>query len=141
MPKNTKKGKNAKNKGVIKKRHLRLKEPEQAYARATKMLGNCNIECVDVNNDTKWLGIIRRCLRRGAKNRIVEGSLLLVSLRDFQDDKVDVIHVYNKDEARQLEKLNHIPTEKHDTNDLFEFDDEDEEGVEEEKELFEFNKI
>lgn len=33
---------------------------------------------------------------------IVAGDIVLLSLRDFQDDRADVIHKYTADEARNL---------------------------------------
>jgi translation initiation factor 1A len=35
--------------------------------------------------------------------------MILVALRDFQDDKVDVIHKYSTDQARRLKQLGEIP--------------------------------
>ena len=36
-------------------------------------------------------------------------DIILLSLRDYQDDKADVIHKYTADEARELLKMGHIP--------------------------------
>ena len=33
------------------------------------------------------------------------GDVVLVSLRDFQDDKCDIIHIYNQKEAKELVKI------------------------------------
>ena len=40
---------------------------------------------------------------------ILQGDIVLVGMREFQDDKTDVIHKYSADEARQLVKLKQIP--------------------------------
>ena len=37
------------------------------------------------------------------------GDIVLVGLRDFQDDKADVIHKYNADEARNLKAYGELP--------------------------------
>lgn len=37
------------------------------------------------------------------------GDIILVSLRDFQDDKADVILKYTADEARALKAANELP--------------------------------
>jgi translation initiation factor 1A len=107
MPKNkfggnkAKKGKNA-----IESKDLVTKEgPEQVYATVTKMLGNCRVEaqCYD--------GSSRQCHIRGAMRKkvwIVVGDTILVSLRDFQDEKADVILKYNSDEVRKLKQMNEI---------------------------------
>ena len=40
---------------------------------------------------------------------ITAADIILVSLRDFQDDKADVIDKYTPDEARKLKQFNQIP--------------------------------
>ena len=40
---------------------------------------------------------------------INQGDIILLSLRDFQDDKADVIVKYTADEARNCELLFHSP--------------------------------
>lgn len=37
------------------------------------------------------------------------GDIVLVGLRDYQDDKADVILRYNADEARQLKANGELP--------------------------------
>ena len=37
------------------------------------------------------------------------GDIVLVGLRDFQDDKCDIIHKYNADEARNLKNYGELP--------------------------------
>ena len=34
------------------------------------------------------------------------GSIILISLRDFEKDKADVIHVYNEEETKKLKRKN-----------------------------------
>ena len=61
------------------------------------MLGNGRLEaqCFD---GVKRLANIRGKLRK--KVWINQGDIILLSLRDFQDDKADVIVKYTADEAR-----------------------------------------
>lgn len=40
---------------------------------------------------------------------ITAGDIILVSLRDFQDDKADVIDRYTPEEARKLKEYKQIP--------------------------------
>ena len=40
---------------------------------------------------------------------ITVGDIVLIGLRDFQDDKADVIMKYTADEARQLKAYGEIP--------------------------------
>lgn len=107
MPKNTKGGNKAKKgKNVAQSRDLQIKEgPEQVYATVTKLLGNCRVEsqCYD--------GTVRLCNIRGAMRKkvwIVVGDTVLVSLRDFQDEKADIIFKYNSDEVRKLKNLGEL---------------------------------
>ena len=43
------------------------------------------------------------------KMRIVVGSIVIVSLRDFEDGKCDIIYLYDKDEIKELIKLGELP--------------------------------
>jgi len=49
---------------------------------------------------------LRGRMRKGT--RITTGCYVLVSLRDFQDEKCDIIHKYNDDEVRLLESAGHL---------------------------------
>ncbi|KAG0009165.1 Translation initiation factor 1A, partial [Podila clonocystis] len=40
---------------------------------------------------------------------INQGDIILLSLRDFQDDKADVILKYNTEEARNLKAYGELP--------------------------------
>ncbi|EZG56350.1 eukaryotic translation initiation factor 1A [Gregarina niphandrodes] len=88
------------------KRELILKEPCQEYAQVLKMLGNGRLEaqCVD--------GAKRLCHIRGKMRKKVwinAGDVVLVSLREYQDEKGDIIHKYNPDEVRTLKQMREIP--------------------------------
>lgn len=110
MPKN--KGKGGKNRRRGKsdsegeKRELTVKEEDQEYGQVLKMLGNNRLEayCFD--------GIKRLCHIRGKMRKKVwinTGDIVLVSLREFQDERGDIILKYNPDEARQLKALGELP--------------------------------
>lgn len=55
------------------------------------------------------------CERRklGADDQvwIVAGDIILLSLRDFQDDRADVIHKYTADEARNLKTYGELKSD------------------------------
>lgn len=96
----------AKNEGEGFKRELFLKEEGQEYAQITKMLGNGRVDasCFD--------GVKRLCHIRGKMRKKVwinQGDIVLVSLRDFQDDQADVIVKYTPDEARALKSQGELP--------------------------------
>ncbi|KAK9222593.1 hypothetical protein WN944_011029 [Citrus x changshan-huyou] len=101
------------------------------------MLGNgrCEAMCID--------GTKRLCHIRGKMHKkvwIAAGDIILVGLRDYQDDKADVILKYMPDEARLLKAYGELPEstrlnegiaggldEEDDgaDNDYIEFEDED----------------
>ena len=95
-----------KNENDNEKRELIFKEEGQEYAQVHKMLGNGRLEayCFD---GTKRLASIRGKLRK--KVWINQGDIILLSLREFQDDKADVIVKYTADEARSLKAYGELP--------------------------------
>ena len=132
MPKNKGKGgknrRRGKNENGI-KRELVQKEEGQAYAQVIKMLGNARLEAMCFDNQ-KRLCHIRGKLRK--KVWINTSDIILIGLRDFQDEKADVILKYTADEARQLKSRGEIPenvnimdtTQETGSDDIF-FDDSD----------------
>lgn len=106
MPKKTKsfKKSNGEEKAV---RKLSEKGDDTNYGMVTKVLGNCHF-MVRLNIENKEV-YARLCgkFRKGSKKRenfVNVNSVVLVGLRDFEDDKVDIIHVYKPEEVRQLKK-------------------------------------
>ena len=60
-----------------------------------------------------------------------QGDIILISLRDFQDAKADVILKYNSDEARQLKAYGELPeTAKINESNVGDEGDEDESVLE-----------
>jgi len=110
MPKNKGKGgknrKRGKNEAEDEKRELVFKEDGQEYAQVLKMLGNgrCEVQCID---GTKRLSHIRGKMHK--KVWIASGDIILVGLRDYQDEKADVILKYQPDEARLLKAYGELP--------------------------------
>jgi translation initiation factor 1A len=115
MPKNKGKGgknrRRGKNENDDVKRELVLADDGQVYAQVLKMLGNGRLEaiCFDdkAGQTTKRLCHIRGKLRK--KVWINTSDIILIGLRDFQDEKADVILKYTADEARQLKNKGEIP--------------------------------
>ena len=105
------------------KRELIYKEEGQEYAQITKMLGGrIEVSCFD---GIKRMGHIRGKLRK--KVWMGQGDIILVSLRDFQDDQCDVVHKYNSDEARTLKNVGELPENaKINETDTFGADDDEE---------------
>ncbi|KDN52566.1 nucleic acid-binding protein, partial [Tilletiaria anomala UBC 951] len=95
-----------KNENESEKRELVFKEDGQEYAQVLKMLGNGRLEAQCFDGE-KRLAHIRGKLRK--KVWINQGDIILLSLREFQDEKADVIQKYSPDEARELKKYGQLP--------------------------------
>lgn len=85
---------------------LIFKEPDQEYAQVIALLGSSRlrVQCAD--------GIERLCTIRGKLVRrawVSVGSIVLVSLREFEDGKCDMIHKYSDDEGRRLRAFDELP--------------------------------
>ncbi|KAI3971615.1 hypothetical protein MKW92_049912 [Papaver armeniacum] len=110
MPKNKGKGgknrKRGKNEADDDKRELVFKEDGQEYAQVLRMLGNGRCEAMGID------GVKRLCHIRGKLHKkvwISGGDIILVGLRDYQDDKADIILKYNSDESRLLKAYGELP--------------------------------
>jgi translation initiation factor 1A len=100
--KNRRRGKNESDE----KRELIFREDGQEYAQVLRMLGNGRLEayCMD--------GVKRLCHIRGKMRKKVwvnTGDIVLVGLREYQDEKADVILKYMADEARSLKQYGELP--------------------------------
>lgn len=87
------------------RREIIFKEYGQEYALITKMLGNghCECKCYD---DVVRLGNIRGKMRKRVWLSV--GDIVLCGLRDYQDEKVDIIHKYTADEVLNLKSMGEI---------------------------------
>lgn len=72
------------------------------------MLGNGRLEALCFDG-TKRLAHIRGKMRK--KVWINQGDIILISLREYQDDKCDVIQKYSSDEARALKNYGELPAD------------------------------
>jgi translation initiation factor 1A len=91
------------------KRELAFAVDDQVYGKILKMLGNarCSVLCSD---NQERLGTI--CGKMRQKIWININDLVLISLRDFQDAKCDIIHKYNDSEARMLKAHGELNNDK-----------------------------
>lgn len=116
MPKN-KGGKGFKKKKneVFDDKHMIFKEEGQYYGLVTKMLGSGRVECYCYSDrggalsSTKHIGIIRGAMRK-KKIWVSVEDIVLISKRDYQEGKVDIIHRYKHEEALQLISMKVIPS-------------------------------
>jgi len=122
---NTKKHKEFNN---LRKDNYDLKKEFEEYAYVKKLLGNCRVLLI-TNSGKDVIGIIRGSLRKFSKRVIIEvGDIVVVSIRDYQESKVDIVHKYNSDQVQSLfaeNKISRIISEMyHDTSDPIQIDDE-----------------
>lgn len=88
------------------------------------MLGNGRLEALCFDGE-KRLAHIRGKLRK--KVWINQGDIILLSLRDYQDEKGDVLLKYSADEARSLKAYGELP-ESAKINEATDFGEGGEEG-------------
>jgi translation initiation factor 1A len=87
-------------------RELIFKEDMQEYAKVVKLLGDRRLEIVLADGETTLAripGKLKRC-------RVKLDDVILISRRDFQENKVDVIHKYDDKEVKNLITYNEIPS-------------------------------
>ena len=131
---NKTKGKSRK---MFRAKELSLKDlkkvDNQEYAFVISVLGDGRYElmCYD---KIKRLGILRGKLRR--TSRINKSDLVLVSLRGFQDNKCDILAIYNDVDKEKLTKAKEVYYSFIRTGELIEnLKDEFNENSEEEEEI------
>ena len=110
------------------KRVLRLKEEYEEYGIVTKVLGGGNFKIKLNLQNKEVIGKVRGKLRKGAQkkgNWVENDSVVLVSFRDFQDSKVDILHVYTHEEAKNMRKSGEIIFEEKRGEDIGEKPEED----------------
>ena len=111
MTKNTKGGskhkKYARNRNPINRNKLSdLKKTEnQEYAFVKDVLGNCRFRLICWDKKER-LGILRGKMKK--RQWVQRGELVLASLREFQDDKCEIIQKYSGDQVKVLLKHNLI---------------------------------
>ena len=122
---------------------LRFKEEGQEYAQIKALKGNCRFDVICFDGKERMANLCGAMRKRKFVN---QNDIVLVSLRDFQDSKCDIIDVYDDTQVHLLKEQKHIPdsirleegnefTEDLDgiefTNDIpIESDDDDDDGGE-----------
>lgn len=83
----------------------------EEYAYVKKLLGNCRVSLI-TNTGNDCLGVIRGNLRKFTHRVLIEkGDIVVVSKRDFQDNKVDIVHKFNREQIQILikeEKISNV---------------------------------
>jgi translation initiation factor 1A len=101
---------------------LRVKEDGQEYAQITACKGNCRftVMCFD---GKERMAIMCGAMRK--RNFVNMKDVVLISLRDFQDDKCDIIDKYDENQVRKLKEMGQVPDsiKLTDENEYFDEDD------------------
>ena len=109
MPKNTGMGGNKRKKGkkqVQEDTELTYKGESEEYAQVIKILGDGRFEC-NCADGVKRVAHVRGKMRK--RIWIANGDIILVSLRDFEPEKCDVVEKYKEKEVAKLKKAGEIP--------------------------------
>ena len=134
MPKNLKKKANKdkarKQKGERQKRDLPIAGDQQLYAYIEKPAGDRRFTCICSDGNTR-LGKLRGAIRKRKKSWVNTGRWVIVALRDFQEDKVDIVEILDDDEVKRLEIYGElstkvISTDNYKDDGLIEFTNEEE---------------
>ncbi len=96
----------AKKGGFGSKRELLFKESGEDYAQVLKLLGGSKMEVLCMDNKKRIAKVRGKFKRRVWVNM---GDIILVALREFEDEKCDIIHVFYADEAKTLKAMGEIP--------------------------------
>jgi len=95
-----------KGKKIDMKSELIFKEDGQEYAQVLKLLGSSRLSVVCADGRERLCTIRGKLVRRAWVN---VGTIVLVSLREFEDGKCDMIHRYSDEEARNLRAYKELP--------------------------------
>lgn len=103
-----------KNSGKGGKKHKKLKNSEtidkelifcddgQSYAIITEMLGCGRCRAMSYYDKKQRLCIIRGNMRKKSSFFMRKGDTVLISFREYQDDKADIIHLYTEHDVKSL---------------------------------------
>ena len=109
MPKNTGKGGNKRKKGkkpVQEERELRFANESEEYAQITKILGDGRFQC-KCSDGIERIAHVRGKMRK--RVWLANGDIILVSLREFEPEKCDVVEKYKDKELIKLKSNGEIP--------------------------------
>jgi translation initiation factor 1A len=101
----TRQHKKKKKRTAQRERDIFYAEDGQVYGKVLRMLGNSRCELL-LSNGMTSIGEIRGRLKHRVWVRL--NDLVLVSVRDFQDNRVDIIGVYSDAQARTVIDVENI---------------------------------
>lgn len=102
-----KKHKKGKKSSFQEKKELRFKEEGQEYALIKRCKGNCRFDVLCTDGKER-MAILCGSMR---KRRFVNmDQIVLVSIRDFEDSKCDIIDLYDDNETYKLIEYKEVPS-------------------------------
>jgi translation initiation factor 1A len=104
-----KRNKKFSNTGRNRSRILELKGPGQDYAVLDAALGDAKFEC-RTTDGCKRIASVPGSFRK--RVWVQAGMVVLVSIREFQPDRVDILYKYNMDEIRLMTNDGMLPMMK-----------------------------
>ena len=128
MPNNKGGKKYKRNKNVAQEnKTIRFKDESQLqeYAQITECSGGCRFEVMSFDGKSRLAIMCGNMRKRTFVNR---GEIVLVSLRDFQDSKCDIIDKYKSSDVQKLKQKKLIP-------DFIKLDDNKQESDDEDQDL------
>lgn len=100
--------KKKKNFNVAKNNDYEINNDYEEYAVVKKLLGNCRVTLITDSGDDV-IGVIRGTLRKFNKRVLIEkGDIVIVSKREFQSNKVDIVHKVSLDVCNKILDSNEI---------------------------------
>jgi translation initiation factor 1A len=88
------------------KRTMIYKQDMEEYAQIIRMLGDRRVTVMFPNKE-EFIAMIPGRFRKRCWMKV--GDVVVVSRRDFQDSKMDILHKYTDDEVKILSKEYEIP--------------------------------
>ncbi|AUF82151.1 translation initiation factor 1A [Tetraselmis virus 1] len=99
--------KKAKGPSLDTRRELVFREDGSVYAYVSEALGDGHYKLV-CSDGTERMGVLRGKMWRRVWVR--RNDIVLATLRDYQDNKADIVHKYMSDEVNRLISLGELPS-------------------------------
>jgi translation initiation factor 1A len=87
-------------------KETRLKEKDQEYAQIKNCNGNCRFDVLCFDGKQR-MAIMCGSMRK--RKFVNVHDIVLVSIREWQDNVCDIIDNYNNNDIKKLKKIKHIP--------------------------------
>lgn len=92
-----------------KKRELLFPEEGQEFAFVQELMGNGRLKAMCGDGKVR-VARIRGSMRKSKNKAIINrGDIILITRREYEDDKADVIHKYNAEETNKLYIKKELP--------------------------------